>query len=95
MDYLKNGWNWVHLMGGVIGVQNSSILVGDRTIMWILLTLVADILKEVGDYISSQYQVVWMWNIGFDPAGFDVRDVMMCGIGIAIGLGLEVLKWRL
>ena len=93
--YLWNGWNWIHLAGGIIGVQNSPILIGDSIILQVLLTLLLDVLKECGDWLSRAGQVEWMWKIGFDPAGFDIRDILMCCFGIIIGLGLEVLKWRL
>ena len=85
VDYLKNGFNWVHLCGGIIGFQNSYLLFDDLVykifFIWFL-----DVLKEIGDGVAKKYNVKWMFKIGFDPKGFDGRDTLMCALGIVIGI---------
>jgi hypothetical protein len=90
MQYFLNGWNFVHLFGAYfIATFIAAIWNNANPIFVLILTLVFDILKETGDTVSKIYKIKWMWTVGFDPAGFDLRDVLMALIGILLA-GIQI-----
>lgn len=90
MQYFLNGWNWTHLFGAYfIATFLAAMWNNTNPIFVLFLTLILDILKETGDTVSKIYKIKWMWTIGFDPAGFDFRDVLMALIGILLA-GIQI-----
>jgi len=81
-EYLKDGWNWVHLLGScvlTIIFSNFMPVVYAGILAWTLgfLWECADEAKKRG-YINHWF---------LDPAGFDWRDwLIMDLIGIILGL---------
>lgn len=80
-EYIANGWNFVHLLGGLGGVCMFYLAFRVQAFRSTLIVIAVDISKELGDTISKLSDASFMWYVGFDPAGFDIRDVVMCVIG--------------
>ena len=93
MSYLCNGWNWIHLAGGIIGTWTLSLILFHLPFYTSgTITIIVDIVKELIDQFYKHHQdVEWLGLIGFDKAGGDWRDVGMCLLGIAISITLYLL----
>ena len=94
--YLSNGWNTVHGLGGLLTLWFLFFILEWSLLGAVLCAFLPTLLKECGDWIARQYQVKWMFIAGFDPAGFDMRDVVMAIMGTMIGLASMLIKvWSL
>jgi len=71
-EYLANGWNWVWLLCGYIGMG---------FIRWYELLILA-LAKECLDQLALY--TGWFVRWGLDPAGFCIWDIVMCGIGMLV-----------
>ena len=86
MNYFSNGWNWCWVAWGVIGYWGFYFNVFQlSSTTAIFITLVSTLFKEILDEIASIFHIEIMFKIGFDPAGFDLRDLGMTFAGIILG----------
>ena len=87
MKYFLNGWNWVHLLYGFwFPAMGAAMFREIHPYIFLVLALLTDILKELGDQVASYYKSKFMFKVGFDPAGADLKDVGMCSVGILMAL---------
>lgn len=87
MKYFTNGWNWVHLCYGFwLPIMGAAMFKNTHPYIFLVLALLTDILKELGDQVASFYRSDFMFKLGFDPAGADSKDVGMCSVGILMAL---------
>jgi len=86
--YLADGWSWVHFLCGWLGML-SFYLISDglkiyKIIDSFMITLSIDVAKEALDGITSNFPSL-RGRYGFDTRGGDIKDILMCLIGILIG----------
>lgn len=82
MKYFTNSWNWVHLAWGFWLTVHIVAIMGMHPVKAAFVTLISDVLKETLDTVAARLDSQLMYKLGFDPAGFDMRDVLMCAVGI-------------
>jgi hypothetical protein len=80
MNYLKNGFNWVHLFGScTLACILSKFFQFDA----IIYTACLGVLWELADEIYSRLLYDYLdWLL--DKNGFDLRDIIMNLIGLAL-----------
>jgi len=96
-NYFKGFWNWVHFFGGITGVFFIVMVIRTLTLYSItrsvliaaIATFLIDVCKEILDEITANIEFL-SGRFGFDPAGFDLRDVIFCSFGI-LGMVFYVL----
>ncbi len=85
MDYLKNGWNWVHFFGScVLSLTFCKWLFHNE--LAFILAFGCGLIWELIDEAKHQGWVDWCL---FDPDGFSFADVMMNLFGILYALLLK------
>lgn len=83
-QYLKNGWNWVHLFGS----STLTILLCSLIPAGFAFAFMLGCLWEGSDELNKTFN----WKVPFlDPNGADSRDILMDLIGVALGFYI----WRL
>ena len=93
MKYISNGWNWFYLACGTIAWLVSFYKFNIFWYWWasVIGIMFISIAKEVLDEVCKRTGSKWMRFVGFDPAGYDVRDNLMTLIGIGIGIAITLI----
>lgn len=90
IDYLKNGWNFVHLFGSYFLCAALAKFPIEK---WIAVAIAAlcGLLWEFCDHIYSKNLHRVNLDIIFDKRGFSVFDMVMDSIGILLYILMEKL----
>lgn len=87
MKYFTNGWNWVFLLLGYgFPVFFSGFFKSVNPAFFVFGIIILALIKETLDTVAKSLNSSFMYKLGFDPAGFDLRDIVMCIIGTLISL---------
>lgn len=90
--YISNGWNTVHLLGGTLTNWFLFFFIKMERDRSAVLAMLPTAFKELGDLIACLTGSKWMAKIGFDPAGPDIRDIVMALIGTVGGYLAIIIK---
>ena len=87
VDYFKNGFNYVHFLGScvlAIGLYTKFF----HNELAFIIAFGAGLLWEFSDELYSRSQFKGKLDWLFDPAGFDLRDLVMDLSGIFLAMWL-------
>jgi len=90
--YLSNGWNWIHFTGAGLANWFLFFIIGFKLEQALLYAIIPTAIKELGDCIARLINSEFLYRIGFDPAGGDLKDVGMAAIGTFIAFLIIIIK---